>query len=330
MHLTNLKLWNFRKFGSDSEVDPHKRPNLDLNFNKGLNVLVGENDSGKTAIIDAIKMVLKTHSFEWIQITEDDFYKNTQRFRIELTFNDLEDEAAKHFTEWLGWTGTGKDAQPYLRLIYDVHRKGEKIFPSDVMAGADVEGSPLNAEARDYLKVTYLKPLRDANTELISKRNSRLSQIFLGHEAFKGKEKDHYLLNHFTEFNKLVEKYFEGKDNNDKPLANDLQKGKDLKEKIDEYIQAFYDTTKRTDITAAKGSLKNILEKLELALHDEINPGLGSLNRLFIASELLHLNKINWDGIRLGLIEELEAHLHPQAQMRIIEVLQNNPNFKLS
>ena len=64
MYLSNIKLWNFRKFGSDSKFDLNK-PNLDLNFKQGLNVLIGENDSGKSAIIDAIKLALKTHEFEW-------------------------------------------------------------------------------------------------------------------------------------------------------------------------------------------------------------------------------------------------------------------------
>ena len=46
MYLSNLKLWNFRKFGSMSEFDLEK-PDMDLNFTKGLNVLIGENDSEK-------------------------------------------------------------------------------------------------------------------------------------------------------------------------------------------------------------------------------------------------------------------------------------------
>ncbi|EGT3627753.1 DUF2813 domain-containing protein, partial [Morganella morganii] len=46
MYLKELQLTNFRKFES-----------LKVNFKKGLNVLVGENDSGKTAIIDAIRYI---------------------------------------------------------------------------------------------------------------------------------------------------------------------------------------------------------------------------------------------------------------------------------
>lgn len=78
MYLSNLKLWNFRKYGSLEDVDLQK-PNLDLNFTPGLNVLIGENDSGKSAIIDAIKLVLKTHSYEWIRIVEEDFHQEVDR-----------------------------------------------------------------------------------------------------------------------------------------------------------------------------------------------------------------------------------------------------------
>ncbi|MBA6417599.1 AAA family ATPase [Colwellia sp. 6M3] len=42
-----------------------------------------------------------------------------------------------------------------------------------------------------------------------------------------------------------------------------------------------------------------------------------------------HLEKDNWTGLRLGLIEELEAHLHPQAQMKVIEALQNKQDIQL-
>lgn len=332
MYLSNLKIWNFRKFGSADEIDLNK-PNLNLNFNKGLNVLIGENDSGKSAIIDAIKLVLKTHSYEWIKIDDDDFHTNQNRFRIELRFDSLEETEAKNFTEWLSWEGEGAEAKPFLRIIYDVKKNTERIFPSDIRAGADSEGYVIDSEAKEYLKTTYLKPLRDAKSELVPKQNSRLSQILLGHEAFKGDEKNHYLFKAFENFNKTIEKYFKGKDINDADLTDDqAKKGLELKKEIDNYIEDFYSTTKKTDFSVAPGRLKSILEKLELSIKDEINPGLGTLNKLFIASELLHLNKRNWTGLKLGLIEELEAHLHPQSQMQIIESLQEEghlENFQL-
>jgi len=331
MYLNNIKLWNFRKYGSLNPIDLDK-PHLDLNFTKGVNVLVGKNDSGKSAIIDAIKIVLKTHSYEWFKVQDDDFYNSTEYLRIELRFEDLDAAEAKNFTEWLGW-GKDKDGNIscYLRLILDVRRSilNNKIIPSDVKAGVDPIGYQLNAEARDFLKTTYLRPLRDAQSELVPRKNSRLSQILQGHEAFKGKDIDHLLVGFFKDFNNSVEKYFLGKNNKDEDLPNEDLKGKELKCEIDNYIKSFYDESKESAFGVKGDRLKNILEKLELSIKDEVNPGLGTLNRLFMASELLHLQKKDWTGIRLGLIEELEAHLHPQAQMQIIEALQKQKDIQL-
>ena len=47
------------------------------------------------------------------------------------------------------------------------------------------------------------------------------------------------------------------------------------------------------------------------------------MNRLYMAAELLHLQKPVWNGIKLCLVEEEEAHLHPQAQMKVLETIQN-------
>ena len=52
MYLAELKIWNFRKFGQ-VETKDGILPGLHLEFNQDVNLLVGENDSGKTAIIDA-------------------------------------------------------------------------------------------------------------------------------------------------------------------------------------------------------------------------------------------------------------------------------------
>ena len=313
MYLSNIKLWNFRKYGSDTfDID---KPNLDLNFTKGLNVLIGENDSGKTAIIDAIKIVLKTHSYEYIKVEADDFYNNSDRLRIELKFKGLLDEEAKNFTEWLTWEGEGEESTPILIVFYDVRRKDYKILPSEVRAGADTEGNRLTAEAKEFLKITYLRPLRDAESGLVPKRNSRLSKILLGDDIFK--VDNHFLVSKFRDINDELKKYFNEGD------------GSPIKENINKYIKGFYGQEKEVIFDTASNDIKSILEKLSLLLSGEDNVGLGTLNRIFMATELLHLDKENREGLRLGLIEELEAHLHPQAQMQVIETLQKQNKVQL-
>jgi putative ATP-dependent endonuclease of OLD family len=320
MFLSILKLWNFRKFGPNDFSQKDKKPTLSLNFHSGLNVIVGENDAGKSAIIDAIKLVLKTHSYEYIRVESNDFYQDATRFRIEIVFEGLQPEEAKNFTEWLGWIGTGASATPFLRLVLDVQRRGVVILPYETKAGVDDDCYPLSAEAKALLQTTYLKPLRDAESELIARKNSRLSQILLGDIAFKDAS-NHELVEVFARFNNDLKGYFANE-------AND-HAGAKIKKKIDSYIREFHDNTSEVDFRTAEGQIKGILEKLTLTLKDDLNPGLGSLNRLCMAAELLHLNKENWTGLRLGLIEEVEAHLHPQAQMQVIEMLQGIKQIQL-
>ncbi|MET3115728.1 putative ATP-dependent endonuclease of OLD family [Pedobacter sp. CG_S7] len=240
-----------------------------------------------------------------------------------------------HFTEWLAWDGDAPNITPFLVLNYDVKRQGKKILPVDVKAGLDSEGYQLTAEARDYLKSTYLKPLRDTESELVAKRNSRLSQILLGDVAFRGKENNHELLKIFQGLSTELKKYFKGEfeaistDEHGIEQKTIPQHGKIIKDKIDSHIQSFYGTSFQSGFDATGTDLKSILERLTLSLLNEPNPSLGSLNRLFMAAELLHLNKDNWTGLRLGLIEELEAHLHPQAQMQVIEALQKQHTIQL-
>lgn len=334
MYLSNIKLWNFRKYGEIGNTFDLAKPNLDLNFTKGLNVLIGENDSGKTAIIDAIKLVLKTHSYDYIKVEDKDFFESSSRFRIELEFSNFTDDEAKNFTEWLGWKGTGAVAQTFLKLNYDVTRNDKKINPSDVKAGADSEGYLLTAEAKEYIKTTYLRPLRDAENELVSKRNSRLSQILLGDPVFKNKNQNHELVQMFEGLNTNLKKYFKGEEisffNKDgRPTTAIYEDGRAIKDKIDGYIKDFYNEGIFTEFSVSSTELKSILEKFSLFLESQRNVGLGTLNRLFMAAELLHLHKEDWHGLRLGLIEELEAHLHPQAQMQVIEALQRQTNIQL-
>lgn len=327
MNVSNLKLWNFRKFGTDDDIDLEK-PDLNLTFSKGTNVLVGENDSGKTAIVDAIRLVLGTQSIDWNRISFDDFHNSTNRLRIEVYFEGLTEDEGKNFIEWLSWEKhSDGNVTTGLKIICDVRRSNERIFPYEIRAGADTDGSQLSAEAREYLKCTYLKPLRDAKAELVPRQNSRLSRIFQGHSAFKGNEEDHHLLDLFGKFNDQIRNYFKGVDSEGNKLTDN--QGQILKEQVDGFIQAFYSLDSKGIIDVSEGTLKSILERLMLSIEGCRNPGLGTLNRLFMAAELVHLSKAKWSGLRTALIEELEAHLHPQAQMMVVEELQRRENIQL-
>ena len=293
-------------------------PNLDLALTPGLNVLIGENDSGKTAILEAIKIVMKTHAYERMLLEGDDFFDGSNELRIELLIKGLTTSEASHFTEWLGFDKDHPE-QTVLRLIYVARRVDDKIIPMDVRAGMDVSGSLMDSQAREYLKVTFLKPLRDAENELTSKKYSRLSQILEGHELFKKDAEGKGAFEGFmTTANTSIKNWFK---NDDKEEGQKSIKDK-IKGVIDGFLGSFISERTESTFSITGSNIKDILEKLSLHLEGVTRPGLGTMNRLYMATELLHLQKPGWTGMKLCLVEEEEAHLHPQAQMKVLEAIQ--------
>lgn len=314
MIVSELKLYNFRRFNS---VDG--APGLHVTFHKGLNALIGENDTGKTAVIDALKLVLLTQSNDYIRPSDEDFYKPVDgdavtEFKIDCTLSDFTPNEAKNFIEYLNFEKDGEWLRYYLQLHYRAWREGHRIF-QELRVGDLDDSISIEGKARDLLRAVYLKPLRDAEREMSSGRGSRISQILLSHPAIKN-EKKHKLLEIFQDANTNIEKYFTEDEDGSvilKTIRNNL-------ESFNDQGQASEAELKTSDI-----QLKAILESLSLNA-PEINPGLGEMNLLFIAAELLLLKDDTEGGIKLALIEELEAHLHPQAQLRLINYLQNEYN----
>ena len=112
---------------------PNGEPGLVVNFHEGVNVLIGENDSGKTAIVDAIRYALKTQSGEFIQFDDKDFYQDVngnrkEEFKIECVFDGLNEQDSGLFWEWLSWND---DKTRYLLKVWlYAKRKDNVIMPS--------------------------------------------------------------------------------------------------------------------------------------------------------------------------------------------------------
>lgn len=325
MHLAELKIWNFRKFSSNEN-----EPGLALNFTPGLNLLVGENNSGKTAIVDAIKYTIHTQSYENIRIENEDFHlpvgetgetNRATELRVECVFKGFSDDEAKNFLEWLGMEKNDQGKYEYYLKVFLTAKRNKNTIYYDIKAGPDHEGKQLSGEARNLLRSTYLKPLRDAEKEMSPRRNSRLAQILTSHDAFKGKEEEHYIFETIKEANEKIQRYFKGIDQDGAPLPD--QEGKKLLEEINDYLEEFGGINNKlhSNFTLARLNLKNILERLNLEM-TENKSGLGSQNLLFIATELLLLKRDSYQGLKLALVEEIEAHLHVQAQIRLIDFLQ--------
>lgn len=314
MIISELRVYDFRQFKSVDDA-----PGLKITFHKGLNALIGENDSGKTAVIDALKLVLLTQSNEYIRPSDEDFYKPVgedacSEFKIDCTISDFTQNEAKNFIEYLSFNQTENGIEYTLELHYRAWKEGHKIY-QELRVGDIDDGISIDGKARELLKAVYLKPLRDAEREMSSGRGSRISQILLNHPVFKDK-KEHTVLDIFRDANQRIEDYFIGDTD-----------GKRILQTIRSNLESFSDKGQASDaeLKTSDIQLKAILESLSLNA-PEINPGLGELNLLFIAAELLLLKDDTDGGLKLALIEELEAHLHPQAQLRLISYLQNEYN----
>lgn len=315
MYISKIRLWNFRKFGNNTAIDLKlDKPDLSVTLKQGLNALVGPNDSGKTAIVDSIKIILGIQSTEWNWLGEDDFYGKTNHLRIECDIEGFSIPEGKNFTEWSEFNSDGEQA---LMIRLNAHKSIAGVT-GDIKAGAE-EGTILPGAARSMLKAVYLKPLRDAQNELLARKGSRLSQILKGHTLFsdEGAVGSVKLKGHINTANIGIRGYFQDLTEDGYQQITKILEGP---------LKDFFDTSTKGIIDAGDThAIKPVLEKLSLRIENLKNPGLGSLNRLFIAIELLlFLSNFNNDGsAHILLIEELEAHLHPQAQLKIAKYLQD-------
>jgi len=171
MYLANLKIKGFRVFG----------PAFEMPLNAGLNVFVGENDSGKTAIVDAIRLALGTTSQEFQRVQDVDFHfadgRQVSEFSIQCKFEDIDREAGGALLEHLTYENGIVCLFVNFKATRNESMSTRRRISVSVRSGRDGDGPVLEANVRLLLQATYLRPLRDAERELDAGRNSRLSQI---------------------------------------------------------------------------------------------------------------------------------------------------------
>lgn len=173
MYLSRLKIKNFRCFGE---------PGITIKFKRGLTALVGENDSGKTAIIDAIRYALGTTDHAWIKLEDSDFHGNSGNNEISIAckFRKLTKSEKAAFLEYLTYEQKNGKLIPVLYLNWTARRSsvnGRFFIKTEVVSGKSQNGPAFVQEARELLRATYLQPLRDAENALKASKNSRFSQV---------------------------------------------------------------------------------------------------------------------------------------------------------
>lgn len=332
MYLSQLTICNFRQFGDGDTA-------LHIVFQSGVTALVGRNDSGKSAVIDAIRYALLTRDQEFIRVQPEDFHldeagRQASDIFIRCKLTALDDDEKGAFAEYLSYEG--KDVSLFVN--WTARRLSEspgvrRWLDVSVRSGIDGAGPALEASARELLASAYLRPLRDAEREMSPGRGSRLSQILANvPEIGQGENFDEKALPAdaaavgrlsllgLSDYLRHSVKKHEGVGSaedaiNTQYLSSLALLGDSLQGKID-----------ITEGGTDKARLRQTLERLELGLLEASTGnargryGLGSNNLLFMACELLLLGR-EPDGLPLLLIEEPEAHLHPQRQLRLMEFL---------
>lgn len=195
MYLSQLRIKNFRLFKDETFIQ----------LNNGVNVLVGENNAGKTAIIDAMRYALGTTSYETNpRVEEDDFFDSNKEIEIVCTFTDINEPHS--IIEYLTLDKNTKEYSLIITFKAEINLKEvseRKRIIVDRFYGKERSGQ-VNGYLKNFISVTYLKPLRDAERELSEGRGSRLSRILLAHDEFKGKDKDHKLVKVFEKLQRVI------------------------------------------------------------------------------------------------------------------------------
>ena len=160
MYIKQFDIKNFRVFDR-----------ISLFLNKGVNIIIGENNSGKTTIIDALRICLGYGKPDTnIYIQESDLHLNPSdpnEYNTEIQFDlifEIESEIEKHcFNDFISQDQEHPELQTIqFHLKYALEQNGRKRFFKRSVWGGDNEGQQIPYEALQEIFYTYLGPLRDA------------------------------------------------------------------------------------------------------------------------------------------------------------------------
>jgi putative ATP-dependent endonuclease of OLD family len=333
MYLSEIRIENFRQFGSGAKVGL-------VPFGRGVTALIGENDSGKTSVIDAIRYALHTRDAEYLKVVPEDFHVDSTGHEatyisIRCQLSALSPAEQGSFAEYL----TFESGVTVMYLNWRARRLSEspgnrRWVDVSITSGTSGEGPTVDSGARQLLAAAYLRPLRDAAREMSPGRGSRLSQILGSFPEISAGERfdptsppetpekaGALNLAGMTDYLRHLVNQHSGINAAQTSVNADF---------LTELTLAGSGMSGQINFTqggSESSRLRQILERLELVLRDEHGAngrgpyGLGSNNLLFMACELLLLGKED-EGLPLLLVEEPEAHLHPQRQLRLMEFLE--------
>jgi len=316
MFLQAFEIQNFRAIESVS-----------MTFQKGVNVIIGENNAGKSAIIDALRICLSYgNSWRDISIDFSDFHIDRQtcdpapcEAGFDLTFAITNPDEKGWFHDLYAVTEQGhEDLQLHFRFYIEDVNGVSKIRRR--YWGGSQEGQKPDPEVLDLFYYVYLEPLRDAVQHLRPIRGNKLGQLFLNlitdpdqQKTLSGKVRS--ALNDDDEWKAVVD---DGKGKINAHLFETSIRGKEQDVALDFLPFEFKRIVENLRIQMPVFSAQVLDgDQTKQKYFDLYQNGLGYNNLIYTATILGHLKQraaVEPSSYMALLIEEPEAHLHPQLQ----------------
>ena len=170
MYIKKLTIKNFRAFDEDG---------ITLQFNKGVNAIIGENNSGKSAVMDAIRIAFSTVTYKKdIFFTRADFHVSEDGNAADFALFDiyLEEVPTRLVEIWNPESESGQGGEFHIRFERVIAANGIQKVKA-IHWGIGTEGNPLSTDTFDAMDVMFLGALRDSESEMKPARNSKLAQL---------------------------------------------------------------------------------------------------------------------------------------------------------